>query len=260
MSVLFTMQAINLYDSIQIKRARPLIDQKVVFTSPQELVFQFSENRFLWVFRFGALVFMGFEKDQIDSTLHVFKEAFGPGLSRPASESYQIIQGEMGNRVEFETVELKKLSIDSLRLIAVSVAQSAGLEHFELKADELLYETSRLMEKLSEAGTVSLRNKSLLKFIGSVAANRQNIVSHLSILDPPEETWKSKELEKLHREIQGNFDIDTRFKTLDRKMSLIQDNLEILSGLVTGRRTTLLESMIVILIVLEIVLAVLSRA
>lgn len=254
------MQAINLYDSIQIKRVRSLIEQKVVYSSPQELVFQFAENRLLWVFRFGALVFMGFTKEEMQSSLEIFKNALGPGLPHPATESYQVVLGETGNRVEFEYVELKKLGIDLLRLIAVSVAQSAGLEYFELKIDKLLDETSRLMEKLSRVGSVPLQTRPLLRFIGSVAANRQNIVNNLSILDPPEETWKSKELEKLHREVQANFDIDIRFRTLDRKMSLIQDNLEILSGLVTSRRTTILESMIVILIVLEIVLAILHRS
>jgi uncharacterized Rmd1/YagE family protein len=43
-------------------------------------------------------------------------------------------------------------------------------------------------------------------------------------------------------------------------MSLIQDNLEILSGLVASRRSTLLEIMIVLLIALEIILAVFQRS
>lgn len=259
MSTLFSMHAINLYDSIHIKRIRSLFTEKLVFSSPQEVVFQLSETKYLFVFRFGSLVFFGFNSEEMETELQKIKDSLGPGVSNPTTENYQVVVGETGNRVEFEYAEIKKLGIDQLRLAAVSVAQSAGVEYYELMTEQLLFETSRLMEKLSKVGTVPLQTRPLLKIIGSIAATRQNIISNLSILDPPEETWKSKELEKLHRELQANFDIDTRFRTLDRKMSLIQDNLEILSGLVASRRSTLLETMIVFLIVLEIILALLSR-
>ena len=254
------MQAINLYDSIHIKRVRGLLSGKVVFSSPQEIVIEYSETRYLFVFRFGSIVFFGFSAEEVEQEINKLKESLGPGVSSPTTETYQVVIGETGHRVEFEYVEIKKPGIDQLRLIAVSVAQSAGVEYFELMTERLLFETSQLMEKLSRVGSVPLQTRPLLKIIGSIAATRQNIISNLSILDPPEETWKSKEFEKLHRELQGNFDIDVRFKTLDRKMSLIQDNLEILSGLVTSRRSTLLETMIVCLIVLEIILAFWHRS
>jgi len=259
MSTLFSMQAINLYDSIHIKRIRTLFTDKVVYTSPQEIVFQLGDTKYLFVFRFGSIVFFGFTGDEMDKELQKIKEALGSGVSNPTSENYQIVVGDTGNRVEFEYAEIKKMGIEQLRLAAVSIAQSAGVEYYELMTEQLLFETARLMEKLSKVGTVPLQTRPLLKIIGSIAATRQNIISNLSILDPPEETWKSKELEKLHRDLQGNFDIDTRFRTLDRKMSLIQDNLEILSGLVASRRSTLLETMIVFLIVLEIILALMHR-
>jgi len=259
MSTLFTMQAINLYDSIHIKSVRSLLAGKVVYSSPQELVLQYSETSFLFVYRFGSIVFFGLSNEEIDREISKLKASLGSGVSSPTSETYQLVLGETGNRVEFEYVELKKLTIEQLRLAAVSVAQSAGVEYFELMTDRLLFETSRLMEKLSKLGSVPLQTRPILKIIGSIAATRQNIISNLSILDPPEETWKSKELEKLHRELQANFDIDIRFKTLDRKLTLIQDNLEILSGLVASRRSTLLETMIVCLIILEIGLALWNR-
>ena len=124
----------------------------------------------------------------------------------------------------------------------------------------MLYDTSNFMQDLSRRGTVPLHTKELVKIIGSTAATRQNIISNVAILDPPEETWKSKELEKMFRELQSNFDIDIRFRTLDRKLTLSQDNIEILADLTASRRTTLLEALVVILIVMEIALAVLHKA
>ena len=139
MSTLFTMQAINLYDSIHIKRVRSLLSGKLAYSSPQEIVFEFSETKFLFVFRFGSLVFFGFSQEEIDREVKNLQEAFGPGVSNPTTETYQVIIGETGHRVEFEYVEIKRLGIDQLRLIAVSVAQSAGVEYFELMTEKLLF-------------------------------------------------------------------------------------------------------------------------
>ena len=81
----------------------------------------------------------------------------------------------------------------------------------------------------------------------------------MAILDPPDETWKSKELEEIFKELQANFDIEIRFRTLDRKLSLIQDNIEILADFTSNRRTAILEASVVFLIFFEIVLALIHK-
>jgi uncharacterized Rmd1/YagE family protein len=197
--------------------------------------------------------------EEINRETAKIKAALGEGLPFPTTETYQVNVGDFPARVEFEYVELKRLSIDHLKFIAMTVGQSAALEYFEISADRMVNETSNFMRDLAMAGAVPLYTKSLLKIIGSTAGARQNIIANLSILDPPEETWKSKELEKFYKELQGNFDIETRFRTLDRKLSLVQDNIEILADLTAGRRSMMLEGLVVILIVLELALAFLHK-
>lgn len=249
------MQAINLYDSINIKTIRPAISGKIIDVTPQEIHSQYGENSFLFVYRFGCLVFYNMSNDLIESEIAKIKAILGPGLPNPTSETYQVNIGDFNTRVEFEYVEMKKASIDQLKFIAVTVGQSAALEYFEAQAERMLTETLNLLQNMARWGMVPMQNKSLIKIIGSTAAVRQHIVSNLSILDPPEETWKSKELERFFRDLQGNFDIDVRFRTLDRKLTLVQDNIEILTDLTASRRSNFLEALIVALIVLEIGLA-----
>jgi uncharacterized Rmd1/YagE family protein len=119
-------------------------------------------------------------------------------------------------------------------------------------------ETSVFMSRLARGG-LAFQTKKILETIGSTAGTRQYIISNLAILDPPDEAWKSKELERLFRELQNNFDIEVRFRALDRKLSLVQSNLELLADLIETRRTNMLELLIVILIVIEIVLAFAKR-
>lgn len=257
MSLLYTFEALNLYDSVSIKGIRSLLGGKIIDSSPQELQLQYGENSFLFVFRFGCLVFFNISSELRELELKKLRVALGEGIAHPTSESYQLIQGEQLLKVEFEFVEMKEFNLEHIRMIATTVGQSAALEYFESKSDQMLNETANQLTRLSKFGsTPLLQSHRLVRMIGSIASTRQYILSHLSILDPPDATWKSKELEKLYSEVQENFDIGMRFRILDRKLSLIQENIEILADLTTSRRSNLLEILIATLIVIELVFIV----
>lgn len=259
MSNVFAIEALNLYDSINIKAIRNLLSGKIVDSSPQSLDLQYGENSYLFVYRFGCLVLFNISAELKEQEIGKLRTALGPGLGQITTENYQVISSETPMKVEFEYAELKRFSLDQLRMICMTVGQSAGVEYFEMQTDRMLRETSNFMEDLSRGGAVPLlRPQRLLRIIGSTASTRQHILSNLSVLDPPELTWKSKELAKLFAEVQENFDIQTRFRTLDRKLTLIQDNIEILADLSSTRRNTLLESLVVILILIELVILLVS--
>lgn len=249
----------NLFDTINIKSIRSVLSGKIIDSSPQAMSLQYGENSYLFIFQFGAVVFFNMPVTEMTREVEKLRSTLGKGLPSPTTESYMVNVGDFPTRVEFEYVELKKLSSDNLRLIALTLGQSAALEYYEALAESMLLDTSSFMRELSKTGTFPLRTKNLLKIIGSTASTRQSIISNLAILDPPDETWKSKELEKLFRELQQNFDIDLRFRTLDRKLTLVQDNIEILADLVETRKTNILEALIVGLIVLEILLAFVKK-
>lgn len=255
----YLMQAINLYDTLPIKTVRTLLSGKIVDSSPQELVVQYRDDAYAFIFRFGCVVYFNLSNLEIETETKKIEAGLGKGLDNPTTESYQVNTGSTSLNVEFEYVDLKKLSLEQIRLVAMTVGQSAALEYFELAAEKRLANNSSFMVDLGKTGRVPMRSKTLLKIIGDTAALRQHIFSNMSILDPPEVTWKSQELEKLYRELQSNFDIEVRFRTLDRKLTLIQDNIEILAELATNRRMTFLESSIVFLILVELGIAFLQR-
>jgi uncharacterized Rmd1/YagE family protein len=251
----YAFHAINLFDAINIKTVRTLLSGKVLDSSPQQLHLQYGENGHLFVYRFGSLVFFNMSAELVQQEIGRLRSALGNVLGNPTEETYQLVLADGPAKVEFEHVELKKITPDSLRVIGITIGQSAALEYFEVRADRMLSETTGFMGHLSRSGLLSFQTNKILETIGSTASTRQYIISNLAILDPPDEAWKSKELERLFRELQNNFDIEVRFRALDRKLSLVQSNLELLAGLIETRRTNMLEALIVILILIEIVLA-----
>ena len=66
------------------------------------------------------------------------------------------------------------------------------------------------------------------------------------------------DLDALYREARDMFELRDRYKTLDYKLRMIQENLELISELLQHRNANSLELAIIILIAVEIVLFVLE--
>ena len=259
MKASFPLEALNLYDSIRLKSVRNILSGKLVHSAPHEIQLQYGNNQHLFIYRFGCVVFYNMTAPDMERELDRLKTALGSPLPEPTTESYVLIERDGPTQIDDDYSYTRKITPNHIRLTAVTLGQSAALEYFEVRSDRMLYDTSSLMQNMARVGVVPFSNKRLLKIIGSTASTRQHIISNMSILDPPEETWKSKELANYFDELQKNFDIDLRFRTLDRKLTLVQDNIEIMADLTASRRSTFLEAMIVVLIVMELAIVFIFR-
>jgi len=75
-------------------------------------------------------------------------------------------------------------------------------------------------------------------------------------LDKPDETWEDQVLDNLHREASEMFELRDRYKTLDKKLRMIEGHMVIISNLLAHRKAAFLEWTIIILIAVEVVLFV----
>lgn len=252
------IKAYNTFDNIRIKDLRNILPGTVLESTTREMVVSFPDGGLVFVFQFGCVVFFNVDAAQVEASLDALKKGNVVQLEKPTFEQYLVKQSNQLH-VEFDFVELTNFSVEYIRLVAMTVGQSAALEYFEVIADDLLRESHSLMKDLASGKPLPWQNKKILKTIGTSATARQRIISNVWVLDPPDDTWKSAELEKLFKDLQQNFDVDLRFKTLDKKLTIVQDNNEILADLVTSRKTAFLELLIVILIVIEILMALIEK-
>jgi uncharacterized Rmd1/YagE family protein len=95
----------------------------------------------------------------------------------------------------------------------------------------------------------------LLKYIGKVLNVKNSIVDNLYILDDPNLVWDNEELNLLNRQLKTNFDINTRFKDLDYRLQIVENNLTLFTDVLNVRESSRLEWVVIILIALEIVIA-----
>ena len=96
-------------------------------------------------------------------------------------------------------------------------------------------------------------------FIGQSLAIRRELVSQLSVLDPPESIWEDDRLDRLYHALQNNFEITQRMRVIEHKLELIHDTARMVVSINEVKRSHFLEMVIIFLIAFEIVLAIIGH-
>jgi len=191
----------------------------------------------------------------VDALVHLSSEARPPLVENFTVE----LDPASPCKVFFDRVVLNDLDARAVELLSLVVAQSVGMEYHEDEVDDLIGEIDRVSRRLAETGRFRARSRELLSFVGRGMVTRTQVVHTLALLDAPAVTWDDETLDRLYRELRLSFDIEDRYRGLDHKLRVIQDNLELLVDLTRHTRSILLELAVIVLIAIELVLAVAAR-
>ena len=154
--------------------------------------------------------------------------------------------------VKFDRVVLPALDVRSAELVALVMGQSVGMEYYEDTVDGLVIQLERAAHGLADAGKLTDTNRGLLRLIGRGMATRTQVVHTLSLLDAPALAWDDETLDRLYRDLRMSFAIEDRYQTLDQKLHMIQDNLELMVDLAQHKRSVWLEVAVIVLIAVEL--------
>ncbi len=206
-----------------------------------------------FLFPFGGLVSI-IQSDAADPDVSEFRSLIQDPHEPEVDEFILKIDPEAKEGVEFGQVTLKEGHQDRLALVAAILAQSNTLEHYEKVVTGMTSSTAGLTDRLS-AGKMPPSGSPMLAFIGKSLSIRRELLSQLSVLDPPESIWEDDSLDRLYHALQANFEIPQRMRVVEHKLNLIHDTAQMIVSINEGRRAHFLEMIIIFLIALEIVLA-----
>ena len=223
------------------------------------VVVRYGATRWAVMHDFGALVFVDVpeseRKDVVDALLRFRAEARPPLVETFAVE----LSPGAPAKVHFDRVVLPELDARAVELLSLVVAQSVGMEYYEDEVDRLIGEIDRFSRRLAETGRFRGRSRDLLSFVGRGMVTRTEVVHTLALLDAPAVTWDDEALDRLYRELRASFAIEDRYRGLDHKLRVLQDNLELLVDLTRHTRSVLLEIAVIFLIATELILALAGR-
>jgi uncharacterized Rmd1/YagE family protein len=255
----YIFHAYHLYEAFRLKEIDRLFEGEALSRSATKLTFKDAEDRYFFIYRFGSVIFFNVTPERREAVIDKLKSALGDKPDMLTSEDFAVRLSDDGlNSVGFEHAALDSVSQDRIELLSLILAQSTSLEYFENKVDQLLGRTADVGHVLKKHGRLERGDREIKKFIGQCITTKRDLVASLYLLDKPDETWEDQVLDKLYREAVDMFELRDRYRTVDYKLKMIQENLELIADLLQYKHANFLEWAIIVLIAIEVVLFVLQ--
>lgn len=259
----YRIRAIHIAEKLKLKSLRERFNSYPVEFSNYEMVVRYAQDSYLFFYNYGSVVFFNVSEEVQEKELNFIEEYRAPSEQGRASDFFLLeVQESLGNvvpgasnKVYFDRVVISNLSFAIVKIVCMLLAESTALEYYETLIENLMLKTNRFAKNLRKQGRMVESNEDLIKFIGLCLDTKQEIISNLYIVDSPDETWESSELDKVHQELKVMMEVDTRYRALEYKIKIIQESVDTIVDLSKSKRETLLEMIIILLIALEIILS-----
>lgn len=253
------IEAVQIAESFNIRKFRADFRTEPFSGSTSEVFYALTDvNRFLYVFDYGVVVFGNYDAVAKSEFVNFIKNYANKPVDTDLSEEYKIITDTETTKaiVKNDFVSVPQIDTAIVGIVMLNIGQSVALEFYEVLTDDLITSSRHYIIELEERGRLSISKTNLLKYIGKVLNVKNSIVDNLYILDDPNLVWDNEELNLLNRRLKLNFDINTRFKDIDYRLQIVEDNLTLFTDVLNVRESTRLEWIIIILIAVEIGLVV----
>lgn len=214
----------------------------------------------IFFFNYGCFVCWGFKKSFEEKLLEYVKEFSD---NRLISIETDHLYYRYGDETTLDTHEKLRLDIITLEssdtqiklAMSYGLAQSIKLEAFEETIKEAIKKNNYLPEEIATRGVISLSRRAIFKRIGEIFLVRSLINLNIEYLDTPEFFWRNPNLESYYILAKKFLDIPNRVMALNQKLDVLQELLHILNSQLQHRHSSLLESIIILLIAVEIIIS-----
>jgi uncharacterized Rmd1/YagE family protein len=210
----------------------------------------------IFYFSYGSVVCWGFMEEEEKEILQSIKEFEKEPLAKIELDEFTYTYGDA---IKIEEDEIFLHNRSSLTKLAVShgIAQSVKLSTFEDLIQKTIEHTRQLPLDLAQKGKIRLSRKEISQKMGEIFIERNFINLHSEILDTPEFFWDFPELEPFFRRTAHYLDVSKRAEVMNKRLNIVHELFEILSGELNHQHSSRLETIIILLILIEVTLALL---
>lgn len=239
-------------DSIDVKGFCSVFKAELYYNDPAELFFRMDADRYMYVFKYGAICFLNFDEAGIADVLKQIIPFCKNVFAKKLTDEFLVETGAKELRVGFNKIEVPSANIDVMRLVMLNVTQSVALDYYEEQTNNLLTETNYYTQRLENKGRLGISGYKLKKYIGRTLLLRNRIAENIYVFDSPPETWENERLNKIDADLKRTFDLQVRVRMIGEGLSIIKDNLELFRALLQYRNSNILEWIVIILILVEV--------
>ncbi|MES2998011.1 MAG: RMD1 family protein [Pseudomonadota bacterium] len=223
----------------------------------------------IFLFNHGCFVTWGLRKKQEEKLIKEIKPFSVDPLEKNEIETdrfiYRIDKETRlfpHQRFNVDVITLEEDEIDNIQMklaISYGLAQSIKLEFYEESIQKTIQTNSHIPRELAQYGRISLSRKAISKRIGGIFLTRSSVNLSSEYLDVPEYFWRYSNLEDFYVMTEKFLDIPKRVAALNQKLDVVHEILEMLNSQLQYRYSSILESVIILLIFIEIVVQILQH-
>jgi uncharacterized Rmd1/YagE family protein len=251
------ISAYGFASTLKLKELVPLFDGGGARVEHDRLLAQLGPDRWALAYDFGAVVFVGLGPKDCERLVAAIAGRLVDEPHPPLTESFTIeVDPAKTMEVRFDRVVVPVLELGAVEIVAEVLAQSVAMDYYADDVAEIEAETDRIAAELRRQGRIPGHVRPTLQFIGLCIATRNDVISTLALFDKPDATWENEQLDRLWNGMRKMLEFDDRYRALDAKLRMFQDNLVLLVDLARQRHTLALELAVVLLIVIEVVVMV----
>lgn len=249
-----TITAFYLAEQILLKRFRESYSGKLLQENPSELFYGTGTEGYFYVFDYGAVAFANLADAEMSQTLVLLQQFCVNPLPEKLRDDFEVEESP-GSPVEvqFERLIVPEINSGVVKIAMLNTAQTVAMDFFDARAQSLLAEVHGLTEEMELRGTIRISRRNMLRFIGRALNNKNRIVENLFIFNAPDLTWDDEYLDRIHRGLARNFELQSRFKEIEYTFRVIEDNLAVFREFYLHRESSVLEWIIIILICIEVI-------
>jgi len=225
--------------------------------SSNPLVLEPEQGCWIYVERFGAVVFWNCSEHLVQTFQKDLQELPGAGPRIGSThDSLTVHVGAEEETVGFSAVWLRELTLERLRVISLTLAQSVALDYFETAVSTAMAKFHPVVTTLREQGKLRLKHAEVLALVGFAMEIRSVVLENLTLFDDPPESWESESLAHLDSALFDQFDLEERISAINQKLAYLKDAGSTLLEVLTNSKSVRLEWIVILLIALEVVLFV----
>jgi uncharacterized Rmd1/YagE family protein len=206
---------------------------------------------------FGSVVFFDVTPGAQGALLRCARAAAVKLLPSPFADTLALrVQPSLQawSRLDADTLALRALDANNLRVVSSVLAQSVALAHFEAKVDAMLELFGALNREMEAVGTLPLPKRRLFQLVAENNSILTDVITKLGLLSRSDAAWSAARYTGVYDDMRADFELEDRFENLHFKLELIATMLRFHMDVLQNRKSDALEWTIIVLICAEVML------
>ena len=251
---MLTIEAFQIAKQINIKRFKADYMQTPVSSSSTELYYHLDDGTHLCVFGYGVVALAGFTVTTTSELIKFIKNYCIDTVTQNFKDDFIVHEiKDQPLKLNFNSIELPEINDAVIEIIMLNIAQSVSLDFYENLGSTIVEETGKLTNELEKVGKLKINKINLLKFIGKTLNIKNSIIDNLYIFDAPEIVWENEYLNKVDDALKKSLDLKMRYRDIDYKLKIVQENLTLFTDLLQNKESNRMEIIVIVLILIEVV-------